>query len=445
MGHGAAWRPWLVVALLVAGGVAPGACFYESETSSVTTITSEDIFGRIDGSKLLWVVEVYKTTCPHCQGFAPEFEAAAAKLKNLVHFAAIDIDKHNALVQKFESRYNFKLNEVPLVFYLKPLAGKGKKWIKMDSKIRQASVLIKDVTQNMPDFTQGVSLKGLEKYLAQPISKALLFTSKTESPSIWRALSSKYLNRIAFGLVVSTSQDTKAILKRLGSTTTEFPAVFAIRADKDRTEGEDYAVEYGGTVGFAEVDAFLQEYASDKPAPKNRVKNDSKIRIKGKDLTKFSIAELKDILSRWHDTCLGCVEKHNFIDRINTLRRKLGDRDPIAPLKMDDAAAKSKADAFVGDFEACKQAVGEGSEKMRALEQELIDLRNERDALISLVEDLQSKTTDCLPMSGNALDTDPGNEDFVMVTVEVDDQDPTAEDVVYEDIDDNTGSRRTEL
>ena len=38
------------------------------------------------------------------------------------------------------------------------------------------------------------------------------------------------------------------------------------------------------------------------------------------DLKKLRVKELKKILSQWGEDCRGCVEKTEFIDKINTVK-----------------------------------------------------------------------------------------------------------------------------
>ena len=38
------------------------------------------------------------------------------------------------------------------------------------------------------------------------------------------------------------------------------------------------------------------------------------------DLKKLRVKELKKILSQWGENCRGCVEKTEFIDKINTVK-----------------------------------------------------------------------------------------------------------------------------
>lgn len=60
------------------------------------------------------------------------------------------------------------------------------------------------------------------------------------------------------------------------------------------------------------------------PQPENPV------RLKGTDLSKLSVKELRGVLARWDDSCSGCLEKANFLERIAKNRKIYGDMENIA-------------------------------------------------------------------------------------------------------------------
>ena len=74
----------------------------------VVTLTDDNfdemVFGK-DGSGATnaWLVELYAPWCGHCKNLAPEWAAAAAKLKDdpAVKFAAVDATAHNNIASRF--------------------------------------------------------------------------------------------------------------------------------------------------------------------------------------------------------------------------------------------------------------------------------------------------------------------------------------------------------
>ena len=73
----------------------------------------------------------------------------AEKLKRLVNVMAVDVEQNNAVARELENRYNFKLQGVPHIFFLKPQANGKQKRIFFDSD-RSYSVLYKAALAQMP-------------------------------------------------------------------------------------------------------------------------------------------------------------------------------------------------------------------------------------------------------------------------------------------------------
>jgi hypothetical protein len=66
------------------------------------------------------------------------------------------------------------------------------------------------------------------------------------------------------------------------------------------------------------------------------------IRLKGADLSKLSVKELRGVLARWDDPCSSCLEKSNFVERITKHRKTHGDMESVAQHYAKRAKAKER-------------------------------------------------------------------------------------------------------
>eukprot|EP00038_Savillea_parva_P002664 m.116327 g.116327 ORF g.116327 m.116327 type:complete len:514 (+) comp10914_c0_seq2:331-1872(+) len=83
------------------------------------------------------------------------------------------------------------------------------------------------------------------------------------------------------------------------------------------------------------------------------------ITLKGTDLTKLSVKQLRGILARWDDACTSCLEKSNFIERIEKHRAVYGDMEAIAQRYAEKAKTKNRR-AAAKRKRAAAASAGEG-------------------------------------------------------------------------------------
>ncbi len=108
--------PRLVLLVLMLHAVAG---FY-SKGSDVVPITNAAGVKRLQRSNYLWVLEFYREGCGYCVQAAPEYEKAATSMKRMVGFAAVDVEKNQAIAGQLMQAFGVEVKGVPTIVILKP-------------------------------------------------------------------------------------------------------------------------------------------------------------------------------------------------------------------------------------------------------------------------------------------------------------------------------------
>ena len=112
------------------------AAFY-NKGADVVSITNAAGVKRLQRSNYLWVLEFYREGCGYCVQAAPEYEKAATSLKRMVGFAAVDVEKNQAIAGQLMQAFGVEVKGVPTIVILKPKQnGKGmaKVWFSPTSR-----------------------------------------------------------------------------------------------------------------------------------------------------------------------------------------------------------------------------------------------------------------------------------------------------------------------
>eukprot|EP00035_Acanthoeca_spectabilis_P039263 m.60670 g.60670 ORF g.60670 m.60670 type:complete len:463 (-) comp9518_c0_seq2:2369-3757(-) len=427
--------------------------------SEVIDLTLHKDVKRMKNSPYAWALALYRDGCGYCELLKPEWTAAAAKMRKMAGVAAVDVVTHQHIAQSLMKDYGFEVKGVPTVIILKP-GPDGKKELVQYSGERKTSPIVKALGAAMPEFVARITEPSFDSWQQKPGAKVVLFSKKREPSPQLKALSTKYRDRnVSFGIV----DETDAKLRSLFSVNS-YPKLFAIEAGR-RVGKESYSpVEYTRGNSFVSLDFFVMDFASDKPSSSTESKKgDSKsekskpnkgnskkskpekssspkksktkkppppppkkstsskrrnptlngqlrqlpqppnpIKLKGTDITKLSVKQLRGILARWDDPCSSCLEKSIFIERIKKHRKVYGDMENVAQhyakkaqaeerrkkkKKMREAEKQESADASSNgsteDDPFCTRMIevetGALKEKLEELEAENAELRRQLD------------------------------------------------------------------
>ena len=106
---------WLIVALL-SSTAPPLVCAFFESGSDVTTIrNAAEWRDNVSNSSFLWIVAFYREGCGFCVLLEPEFAKAASSLKRLVHFGAVDVERHRKVADAVSRKHGFQISGVPTI------------------------------------------------------------------------------------------------------------------------------------------------------------------------------------------------------------------------------------------------------------------------------------------------------------------------------------------
>eukprot|EP00040_Diaphanoeca_grandis_P027616 m.157449 g.157449 ORF g.157449 m.157449 type:complete len:549 (-) comp31056_c2_seq1:79-1725(-) len=213
---------------------------------------------KMENSKHLHVIALYRDGCGYCELLKPEWEKLALKMRKQIGVAAVDVVNHQHISKALQDKYKFEVKGVPTIVILKPKAN-GKKTLVVYEGERKAKAMAKAFSTHMPEFVATISDSSYDAWEAKPGAKAVLFSKKKEVPTVLKALSTKYQGRMHFGIVDSSATKLKALFS-----VAEYPQLYIVPDGK--TVGPEFsAIPYKGSNKFFRMDSFLLDYAGDKP------------------------------------------------------------------------------------------------------------------------------------------------------------------------------------
>ena len=158
-------------------------------------------------------------------------------------------------LQEEELCEEFSVYQVPsILIFSENMSDDGEKYsgeMKSDSIMNAAA-------KKMQSFVSTVSETNYDSFIERDRTtkhKMILFNAKKSTPTIFKALSKNYLERLTFGEI---KQSEEELIKKFNIQT--FPTILAL------TDPENYAGEkYEGEVNIDQLSKFMSNYAYSTP------------------------------------------------------------------------------------------------------------------------------------------------------------------------------------
>jgi len=181
--------------------------------------------------------------------FKDEYVSISEKLYGIIKVGAVDCLKEEELCEEF-SVYN-----VPtILIFSENFTDDGDK----HEGAMTANSIMNAATKKMQSFVSVVTESNYESFVERDRNtkhKIILFTEKKSTPTVYKALSKKYLERLTFGEIKQASEE---LVKQFGIVT--FPTIMAL------TDPENYAGEkYEGEMNIDQLTKFMGIYAYSTP------------------------------------------------------------------------------------------------------------------------------------------------------------------------------------
>ena len=192
--------------------------------------------------------------CGHCKKFKDGYEKAAKNLDGIVKFGAVNADTAKKTMQaNGVSGYPTVKLYVPGTGQKNPYTGKWFKPAVDYTGPRSARGVVDFATTKLPSNVVAVSDAGLKKFKGgDALPKALLFTKKTETTPLLKALSVALSGRMVLGEARDTA--TKAV-EEFGIS--DFPTLVVLPSGEGASP-----IKYEGELKPAALTAFLASQAA---------------------------------------------------------------------------------------------------------------------------------------------------------------------------------------
>lgn len=184
-----------------------------------------------------------------CQDFAEEYGQVAEKLYGMIKVGAIDCYQEEELCEEFS------VYSVPKILIFSENFADDGETFEGDMK---ANNIINAATRKMQNFVTSINEGNYDSFLQRDRTtkhKILLFTEKKATPTLYKALSKKYLDKLNLGEV---KKSELSLVQRFGIE--EFPTIIAIV--NPETDGFE---TYEGEMNIDQLTKFMGNYAYSTP------------------------------------------------------------------------------------------------------------------------------------------------------------------------------------
>ena len=260
-------------------------------------------------SKHMWLIEFYVPGCPHCRNLVQKWETLAENLRGIIKVGAVNCEVDAQLCQQQGVRAYPTIKLAVQDKYLEYEGERSPKQIK------------RWAYEHMPYEKIQNLLRGgsVDEFLAGPCksspSKAcvVLLTDKYETSPMYKSIAYQFRNKMAFGEVRGSNVQLAA---RFG--VKKYPLLVVICNGDEHT-----ATEFAGEHTSENIAQFLKSYedgSACRVATKKKASSQVSITA-STDLKSLRISDLKGFLDSKGTTCEGCLEKADYIEKVQSLLR----------------------------------------------------------------------------------------------------------------------------
>jgi len=143
----------------------------------------------------IWIIYFFNPKLEECKKFKEEYVAISEKLYGVIKVGAIDCLQEEELCEEFS------VYQVPqILIFSENFRDDGEKY----TGDMKAAQIMNAAAKKMQSFVNVVTSDNFESFVERDRAtkhKILLFTEKKTTPTIFKALSKKYLDKLNFGEV----------------------------------------------------------------------------------------------------------------------------------------------------------------------------------------------------------------------------------------------------
>lgn len=197
----------------------------------------------------IWIIYFFNPKLQECKQFKEEYISISERLYGVIKVGAIDCLQEEELCEEFS------VYQVPqILIFSENFADDGEKY----NGQMTANNIMNAAAKKMQSFVNVVTAENYESFIERERAtkhKILLFTEKKSTPTVYKALSKKYLERLNLGEV---KQAEESLVKQFGITA--FPTIIAL------TDPENLGFEkYEGEMNIDQLTKFMGNYAYSTP------------------------------------------------------------------------------------------------------------------------------------------------------------------------------------
>lgn len=236
----------VVSVLLIASAVLVRAGMYSEH---VEQLSSSNFDKLVMDSSETWLVKFYAPWCGHCQSSAPAFSKAAKKLRGVARLGVVNCDDDKSISQRFG------VQGFPTIKVFKGEGRKARRPSDYNSQ-RSSQAFVDHVKYVMPSFVARVKPTGADAFFNDLASlpHVLLFTEQSSTSPLYKGMSARFKNRLAFGEV--RKSDAKELATKFE--VTNFPTLLAFHPGQNDA---DTLVRFSGAMDPTSLDTFFSNFA----------------------------------------------------------------------------------------------------------------------------------------------------------------------------------------